>query len=101
VPLGLQDAEATVRDTTHCGAGGHGQTERRAAELLEPLYAQLLLTGTGYIEAVGAARCLGCMLCGRIGMSVCPGADGSVAYELCRSARAQPPLTSQGYGRGS
>jgi len=75
------------------GAGGR-QTEAGAGELLEALYAQLLLTGNGYFEAgLGLARSIGsACFCGSDRMSVC---QGRMAEPVALNARwrAQPGLT--------
>ena len=60
------------------------------AELLEALYGQLLLTGNGYVEAVGGEGLPGELHVLRSErMSVVPGADGwPVAYDYSVSGRA-------------
>lgn len=63
--------------------GGQGK-----AELLEALYAQLLLTGNGYVEAVGEGMPAELHVLRSDRMSVVPGADGwPVAYEYAVGGR--------------
>ena len=58
------------------------------AELLEALYAQLLLTGNGYVEAVGEGRPVELHVLRSDRMQVVPGADGwPVAYEYAVGAK--------------
>ena len=90
LPLVLQDA--TQRFDTHpmlsLVARPNGAQGR--AELLEALYAQLLLSGNGYVEAVGDENGLPVELhvLRSDRMSVVPGADGwPVAYEYAVGGR--------------
>ena len=90
LPLVLQDA--TQRFDTHpmlsLVARPNGAQGR--AELLEALYAQLLLSGNGYVEAVGDESGLPVELhvLRSDRMSVVPGADGwPVAYEYAVGGR--------------
>ena len=90
LPLVLQDA--TQRFDTHpmlsLVARPNGAEGR--AELLEALYAQLLLSGNGYVEAVGDENGLPVELhvLRSDRMSVVPGADGwPVAYEYAVGGR--------------
>jgi HK97 family phage portal protein len=58
------------------------------AELLEALYAQLLLSGNGYVEAVGEGMPAELHVLRSDRMSVVPGADGwPVAYEYAVGGR--------------
>ena len=90
LPLVLQDA--TQRFDTHpvlsLVARPNGAQGR--AELLEALYAQLLLSGNGYVEAAGDENGLPVELhvLRSDRMSVVPGADGwPVAYEYAVGGR--------------
>ncbi len=90
LPLVVQDA--TARYETHplitLLARPNGAQGR--AELLEALYAQLLLSGSGYVEAVGGEAGLPVELhvLRSDRMSVVPGADGwPVAYEYAVGGR--------------
>jgi HK97 family phage portal protein len=90
LPLVLQDAERRydthpVLDLVARPNGAQGR-----AELLEALYAQLLLSGNGYVEAVGADTGVPLELhvLRSDRMSVVPGADGwPVAYEYAVGGR--------------
>ena len=90
LPLVLQDAERRydthpVMDLVARPNGAQGR-----AELLEALYAQLLLSGNGYVEAVGADTGVPLELhvLRSDRMSVVPGADGwPVAYEYAVGGR--------------
>ena len=90
LPLVVQDA--TARYDTHplvaLFARPNGAQGR--AELLEALYAQLLLNGSGYVEAVGGETGLPIELhvLRSDRMSVVPGSDGwPVAYEYAVGGR--------------
>ena len=90
LPLVVQDA--TARYDTHplvaLFARPNGAQGR--AELLEALYAQLLLSGSGYVEAVGGETGLPIELhvLRSDRMSVVPGSDGwPVAYEYAVGGR--------------
>jgi len=90
LPLVVQDA--TARYETHplisLFARPNGAQGR--AELLEALYAQLLLSGNGYVEAVGSEAGLPAEMhvLRSDRMSVVPGADGwPVAYEYAVGGR--------------
>ncbi|WP_299030702.1 phage portal protein [uncultured Sulfitobacter sp.] len=99
LPLVCQDAEQRydthpVLDLIARPNGAQGR-----AELLEALYAQLLLSGDGYLEAVGGD--LGLPLEVHVlrsdRMSVVPGADGwPVAYEYAVSGRKHRFDATQG-----
>ncbi len=72
LPLVVQDRER--RYDTHAMAAlmARPNAGQGRAEFLEALYGQLVLSGNGYLEAVGdagrAARCrASCMCCGRTG----------------------------------
>lgn len=98
LPLILQDA--TRRYDTHplmtLLARPNGAQGR--AELLEALYAQLLLSGNGYVEAVGDGMMpveLHVLRSDR--MSVVPGADGwPIAYEYAVGGRKHRFAVGQG-----
>lgn len=99
LPLVVQDA--TARYDTHplisLFARPNGAQGR--AELLEALYAQLLLSGSGYIEAVGgeAGLPLELHVLRSDRMSVVPGADGwPVAYEYAVGGRKHRFDATQG-----
>lgn len=88
LPLVVQDSER--RYDTHpvisllaTPNGAQGK-----AELLEALYAQLLLSGNGYVEAVGEGLPQELHVLRSDRMSVVPGADGwPVAYEYAVGGR--------------
>ncbi len=89
LPLVVQDAEQRfdVHPLIALMARPNGAQGR--AELLEALYAQLLLSGNGYVEAVGGegAVPLELHVLRSDRMSVVPGADGwPVAYEYAVGA---------------
>jgi len=90
LPLVCQDA--CQRFDTHPVLGLIARTNaaQGRAELLEALYAQLLLSGDGYLEAVGgeAGLPLELHVLRSDRMSVVPGADGwPVAYEYAVGGR--------------
>ena len=89
LPLVLQDAEQRFETHPLLKLVARPNGAQGRAELLEALYAQLLLTGNGYIEAVGAGPVpaeLHVLRSDR--MSVVPGADGwPVAYEYAVGGR--------------
>ena len=99
LPLVLQNAEQRfdVHPLLALVARPNGAQGR--AELLEALYAQLLLSGNGYIEAVGTDGGLPLELhvLRSDRMSVVPGADGwPVAYEYAVSGRKHRFDATQG-----
>ncbi|HAR80869.1 phage portal protein [Sulfitobacter pontiacus] len=89
LPLVLQDAAQRFEAHPLLDLVARPNGAQGRAELLEALYAQLLLTGNGYIEAVGAGPVpveLHVLRSDR--MSVVPGADGwPVAYEYVVGGR--------------
>ncbi|WP_298836399.1 phage portal protein [uncultured Roseobacter sp.] len=90
LPLVLQDSEQRYETHPLMTLVSQPNPMQGRAELLEALYAQLLLTGNGYVEAVaGAAGTpveLHVLRSDR--MSVVPGADGwPVAYEYAVGGR--------------
>ncbi|WP_106744054.1 phage portal protein [Yoonia maritima] len=100
VPVVLQDAER--RYDTHPVLAllnrpnaGHGR-----AELLEALFGQLLLTGNGYLEAVGDDGLpLEMHVLRSDRMSVVPGTDGwPMAYEYSVNGRKHRFAVSDGQG---
>jgi len=88
LPLVVQDAERRydahpVVSLLARPNGGQGK-----AELLEALYAQLLLSGNGYVEAVGGEMPSELHVLRSDRMSVVPGGDGwPVAYEYAVGGR--------------
>ena len=88
LPLVVQDAERRydTHPITQLLARPNGGQGR--AELLEALYGQLLLSGDGYIEAVGEETPQELHVLRSDRMSVVPGADGwPVAYEYAVNGR--------------
>ena len=90
LPLVLQDSEQRYETHPLMTLVSQPNPMQGRAELLEALYAQLLLTGNGYVEAVageaGAPVELHVLRSDR--MSVVPGADGwPVAYEYAVGGR--------------
>lgn len=84
LPLVVQDAERRYEAHPLAALLARPNGAQGRAELLEALYAQLLLSGNGYVEAVGGAGGLPVELhvLRSDRMSVVPGADGwPVAYE--------------------
>lgn len=84
LPLVVQDAERRYDVHPLAGLLARPNGAQGRAELLEALYAQLLLSGNGYVEAVGGEAGLPVELhvLRSDRMSVVPGADGwPVAYE--------------------
>ncbi|MCX7565151.1 phage portal protein [Sulfitobacter sp. F26169L] len=90
LPLVLQNAEQRFDTHPVLGLIARPNGAQGRAELLEALYAQLLLSGDGYIEAVGgdAGLPLELHVLRSDRMSVVPGADGwPVAYEYAVGGR--------------
>ena len=89
LPLVLQDAAQRFEAHPLLDLVARPNGAQGRAELLEALYAQLLLTGNGYIEAVGAGPVpVELHVLRSDGMSVVPGADGwPVAYEYAVGGR--------------
>ena len=90
LPLVLQDAERRYEQHPVLGLVGRPNGAQGRAELFEALYAQLLLSGNGYVEAVGGEtgvpQELHVLRSDR--MSVVPGSDGwPIAYEYAVSGR--------------
>ncbi len=88
LPLVVQDGERRydVHPLVSLLARPNGTQGK--AELLEALYAQLLLTGNGYVEAVGEGTPQELHVLRSDRMSVVPGADGwPVAYEYAVGGR--------------
>ncbi|MDF1727199.1 MAG: phage portal protein [Sulfitobacter sp.] len=89
LPLVVQDAEHRYECHPLADLLARPNAGQGRAELLEAFYAQLLLTGNGYLEAVGAEGLpveLHVLRSDR--MSVVPGADGwPVAYEYAVGGR--------------
>ncbi len=84
LPLVVQDAERRFEAHPLMALLARPNGAQGRAELLEALYAQLLLTGNGYVEAVGGEAGLPVELhvLRSDRMAVVPGADGwPVAYE--------------------
>ncbi len=90
LPLVLQDAERRFDQHPLLALVARPNAAQGRAELLEALYAQLLLSGSGYVEAVGGDDGLPLELhvLRSERMSVVPGADGwPVAYEYAVGGR--------------
>ncbi len=90
LPLVLQDAERRYETHPLMDLVSRPNGAQGRAELLEALYAQLLLSGNGYVEAVGAETGVPVELhvLRSDRMSVVPGTDGwPVAYEYAVGGR--------------
>ncbi|AXI47046.1 phage portal protein [Sulfitobacter sp. SK012] len=90
LPLVLQDADRRYDHHPLLALVARPNGAQGRAELLEALYAQLLLTGNGYVEAVGGDDGMPVELhvLRSDRMSVVPGADGwPVAYEYAVGGR--------------
>lgn len=90
LPLVVQDAATRYETHPLMALLARPNGAQGRAELLEALYAQLLLSGNGYIEAVGGDNGLPVELhvLRSDRMSVVPGADGwPVAYEYAVGGR--------------
>ncbi|MTJ03602.1 MAG: phage portal protein [Sediminimonas qiaohouensis] len=92
LPLGVQDGGARYEVHPLLALLARPNPAQGKADLLEALYGQLLLSGDGYIEAVGGEE--GSALPGELHvlrsdrMSLLPGADGwPVAYDYTVGAR--------------
>ena len=91
LPLVLQDAERRYDQHPLLALLQRPNTAQGRAELLEGLYGQMLLSGDGYVEAVGAGEGmlpLELHILRSDRMAVIPGADGwPVAYEYSVAGR--------------
>ncbi len=90
LPLVLQDAERRYETHPVLSLIRQPNAAQGRAELFESLYGQLLLSGNGYLEAVGAETGLPAELhvLRSDRMSLVPGADGwPVAYDYTVGAR--------------
>ena len=90
IPLVVQNAEERFEAHPLMGLLSRPNGAQGRAELLEALYAQLLLSGNGYVEAVGGEGALPLELhvLRSDRMSVVPGADGwPVAYDYAVGGR--------------
>ncbi|MGJ8628349.1 MAG: phage portal protein [Sulfitobacter sp.] len=90
LPLVVQDAECRFETHPVMALLARPNAAQGRAELLEALYAQLLLSGNGYVEAVGGEAGLPVELhvLRSDRMAVVPGADGwPVAYEYAVGGR--------------
>ncbi len=90
LPLVLQDAERRYETHPVLSLIRQPNAAQGRAELFEALYGQLLLSGNGYLEAVGAETGLPAELhvLRSDRMSLVPGADGwPVAYDYTVGAR--------------
>lgn len=90
LPLVLQDADRRYDQHPLLALVARPNAAQGRAELLEALYAQLLLSGSGYVEAVGGEEGLPLELhvLRSDRMSVVPGTDGwPVAYEYAVGGR--------------
>lgn len=99
LPLVLQDAAQRFDTHPVLGLIARPNGAQGRAELLEALYAQLLLSGNAYIEAVGEGEGVPLELhvLRSDRMSVVPGADGwPVAYEYAVSGRKHRFDATQG-----
>ena len=99
LPLVCQDAEQRYDTHPVLALMARPNGAQGRAELLEALYAQLLLSGDGYVEAVGDASGVPLELhvLRSDRMSVVPGADGwPVAYEYAVSGRKHRFDATQG-----
>ncbi|MFK7834908.1 MAG: phage portal protein [Sulfitobacter sp.] len=88
LPLVVQDAEQRYEVHPVVSLLARPNGAQGKAELLEALYAQMLLSGNGYIEAVGEGMPHELHVLRPDRMSVVPGADGwPVAYEYAVGGR--------------
>ncbi|KIN60742.1 putative transfer agent portal protein [Sulfitobacter noctilucae] len=88
LPLVVQDAERRYDTHPIVSLLARPNAAQGRAELLEALYAQLLLSGSGYVEAVGEGMPQELHVLRSDRMSVVPGADGwPVAYEYAVGGR--------------
>ncbi len=89
LPLVLQDAERRYDTHPALALINRPNAAQGRAELLEALFGQLLLTGNGYLEAVGGEEGLAELHVLRSDrMSLVPGADGwPVAYDYTVGGR--------------
>ncbi len=90
LPLVLQDAERRYDQHPTLSLITRPNPMQGRAELLEALYAQILLSGNGYVEAVSdeGAMPMELHVLRSDRMSVVPGADGwPIAYEYAVSGR--------------
>ncbi len=88
LPLVVQDAERRYETHPIVSLLARPNGAQGKAELLEALYAQLLLSGNGYVEAVGEGMPLELHVLRSDRMSVVPGADGwPIAYEYAVGGR--------------
>ncbi len=82
LPLGVQDGEARYERHPLLALIDRPNPAQGKADLLEALYGQILLTGDGYVEAVGTGDEVGSGLPDELHvlrsdrMSLVPGADG-------------------------
>ncbi|MCX7560083.1 phage portal protein [Sulfitobacter sp. F26204] len=82
LPLVVQDAERRYDTHPLVSLLARPNASQGKAELLEALYGQMLLSGNGYVEAVGDGIPVELHVLRSDRMSVIPGADGwPVAYE--------------------
>jgi HK97 family phage portal protein len=88
LPLVVQDAERRYESHPLVSLLARPNGAQGRAELLEALYAQLLLSGNGYVEAVGEEMPQELHVLRSDRMSVVPGTDGwPVAYEYAVGGR--------------
>ena len=94
LPLGVQDGEARYERHPMLALIERPNPAQGKADLLEALYGQVLLTGDGYVEAVGSGDEVGSGLPQELHvlrsdrMSLVPGNDGwPVAYDYTVGAR--------------
>ncbi|WP_394177249.1 phage portal protein [Yoonia maritima] len=100
VPVVLQDAERRYDTHPVLALLNRPNAGQGRAELLEALFGQLLLTGNGYLEAVGDDGLpLEMHVLRSDRMSVVPGADGwPMAYEYSVNGRKHRFAVSDGQG---
>ncbi len=101
LPLVLQDADQRYSQHPLLGLITHPNPVQGRAELFEALYGELLLSGNGYVEAVGD----GAHLPGELHvlrsdrMSLVPGADGwPIAYDYTVGTRKHRFAMQEGTG---
>ncbi|MEM9351267.1 MAG: phage portal protein, partial [Pseudomonadota bacterium] len=88
LPLILQDAERRYETHPILSLIQRPNAAQAKADLLEALYGQILLSGNGYVEAVGGEFPLELHVLRSDRMSLVPGADGwPVAYEYAVGGR--------------
>ncbi|MFQ6553301.1 phage portal protein [Aestuariibius insulae] len=88
LPLGLQDRQTRYAEHPLIDLLARPNLGQGGEAFLEALYGQVLLTGNGYVEAVGEERPVELHVLRSDRMSLVPGADGwPVAYEYAVGGR--------------